>query len=90
MCAFVAAGHNVQYVDATAKIEYSSFPHALHASAPGMGLYLPATQPVHMEFVRVYPALQMQSDMEMIPIIECEFDLQSKQPVGPIYMPAIH
>jgi len=32
----------------------------------------------------------MQSDMEMIPIIEFEFDLQAKQPVGPIYMPAMH
>jgi hypothetical protein len=86
--AFVPPGHNAQYVDATAKIEYSSFPHELHASDPAMGLYLPATQPVQIEFVRVYPALQMQSDIEVLPEIEYVFIGQYKHPLGCMYMPA--
>lgn len=88
--ALVLAGHTVQYVDATAKCECCSSPQAVHAADPGLCLYLPAAQPVQVKFVWVYPALHVQSEMEMLPIFEFEFELQVEQPVGLINMPAIH
>ena len=43
-----------------------------------------------MEFVRVYPALHVQSEMEMLPIAEVLSDEQYEQPVRPIHISAIH
>ena len=61
------------HVCALTTSEYFAAAHAVHATDPGLDLYLPATHPVQAPSVPVQPTLQTQDVMLALPVFESAF-----------------
>ena len=97
--AFELAGHTEHVLSATAAAapEYLPAPHSVQAASPVPALYLPATHSAHVPpFGPVKPALQMQSEGELLPAgaFECaghaKHVLSLLAPSDAEYLPLAH
>ena len=90
-------GEHVLASTAPTAVDQVAAPHCVHDCEPDDGLYVPATQAVHVPpLLPVYPALQVHWVMSVLP--SGEFELaghatQSDKEVAPVdarYLPAGH